>query len=285
MNQSDAIRLAIFAVALSLTGCANFGALSPLAPLERKLIYHPTPMDDSIQLPPSSGIEDVYFRSGDETSLHGWFLPHPQPRAVALVLHGNAGNIAHRIDSLKILSDRHQLSVFLFDYRGYGRSQGTPSEAGILMDARAARRWLARRTGISESDVVLFGRSLGGGVAVDLAAKDGARGLVLASTFTSLPEVGRHHFPYLPTSALMTQRLDSLSSIAEFHGPLLQSHGDADRVIPFEMGQALFAAANHPKQFVVLQNGGHNDPHSESYRKALDEFIDRLPACKAGEGG
>lgn len=199
------------------------------------------------------------------------------PAAVVLFMHGNAGNIASRADTLAILNQRHRLSVLAFDYRGYGRSEGKPSERGILQDARAARAWLARRTGVAEQDIVLMGRSLGGGVAVDLAANDGARGLVLASTFTSLPDVGAHHFRWLPTNMLMSLRLDSLSKIKQYRGPLLQSHGDADRVIPYELGVRLFEAAPGPKRFVTIPNGDHNDPQTEEYRVALDEFLATLP--------
>ncbi len=258
-------------------GCSSLGSLSPLLPLERKLIYYPTKMPPEIQVPESSGIQDVNFQSADGTQLHGWFMDHPQRRAVALWLHGNAGNIAGRIETLRLLNERHKLAVMIFDYRGYGRSEGKPNERGILMDARAARRWLSDRTEVGQSDIVLMGRSLGGGVAVDLAANDGARGLVLASTFTSLPQAANHHFPLLPTSVLMTQRLDSLAKINRYHGPLLQSHGTADKVIPYAMGQQLFEKANEPKRFISIPDGGHNDPQSPEYRDAFDQFIDRLP--------
>ena len=130
---------------------------------------------------------------------------------------------------------------------------------------------------MEESDIVLMGRSLSGGVAVDLAARDGARGLVLASTFTSLPEVGGQHFRWLPTGLMMTQRLDSLAKIPHYNGPLLQTHGDADRVIPYELGRKLFEAAAGPKRFITVADGGHNTPQPQEYREALDEFLQNLP--------
>lgn len=258
-------------------GCAHMGPLSPLAPLERKMVFHPAPFPEGDWEPRELAYEDAWFEAEDGTRLHGWFVPHPEPSAVVLFMHGNAGNITGRAHTLKILNQRHRLSVLAFDYRGYGRSEGKPSERGMLNDARAARAWLARRTGVAEQDIVLMGRSLGGGVAVDLAAKDGARGLVLASTFTSLPDVGAHHFRWLPTCVLMSLRLDSLSKIKQYPGPLLQSHGDADRVIPYELGVQLFAAAPGQKRFVTIPYGGHNDPQTEQYRIALDEFLAALP--------
>lgn len=259
------------------SGCSPLRSYSPLELLEQSLVFHPVVYPNGNWNPDGLPIEDAWFESADGVRLHGWYLRHEQPRAVVLFCHGNAGNITPLADSLAILANRHGLSAMTFDYRGYGRSEGTPTEAGILADARAARKWLAEREGIAETDIVLMGRSLGGGVAVDLAAQDGARGLVLASTFTSLPEVAKEHAPWLPAELLMRMRLNSLSKIRHYRGPLLISHGDADELVPFKHGQKLFETALEPKQFVVIPGGRHNDPQPESYRQALDEFIDRLP--------
>ena len=255
---------------LGLSGCAQF---SPLAPLERSLIFYPEPYPQGDWQPAGLNHEDAWFAADDGTRLHGWFLPHPRPRAVVLYLHGNAGNITRYAPELRELQGRHDLAVMTFDYRGYGRSEGKPSEAGILRDARAARSWLANRTGLAETDIVLVGRSLGGGVAVDLAANDGARGLVLASTFSSLPDVGSHLVPWLPARWIMSQRLNSLAKIPHYRGPLLQSHGDADELVPYELGRRLFDAAAGEKQFVTISGGGHNDPWSEEFHARLDEFL------------
>ena len=269
-------RQLVWSLPLLLTGCAWMGPLSPLAPIERAMIYQPAPFPDSPGRN-SQPFEDAWFHAKDGTKLHGWYREHPQPRGVALFCHGNVGNIASRAESLLILNRRHKLSVMMFDYRGYGKSKGSPSEQGILQDARAARAWLAKRTRVAESDIIIMGRSLGGAVAVDLAANDSARGLVLASTFPSLPEVAAHHVPWALPSLNMTQRLNSVKKIPRYHGRLLQSHGDADELIPIQMGRKLFKAASGPKRFVVIRNGGHNDPQSIEYRQALDEFIDTLP--------
>jgi fermentation-respiration switch protein FrsA (DUF1100 family) len=262
----------IWASVVLLSGCSTFGQYSPLASVERRLVFQPSEFPaelDGKEIP----FENVEFESADKTKLHGWFADHPDPVAVALFCHGNAGNIASRGNSLAILNQRHRLAVMAFDYRGYGKSEGKPSERGILADARAARAWLAKRKGIAEEDIVLMGRSMGGGVAVDLAANDGARGLVLASTFSSFPAVAKNAMPYLPASLLMTQRFDSLSKIHNYPGPLLQSHGDADELIPIDQAKALFDAAPGPKQFLVIPNGRHNDPQTEAYRTALDAFL------------
>jgi fermentation-respiration switch protein FrsA (DUF1100 family) len=179
--------------------------------------------------------------------------------------------------TLRLLQEKLGVSVLGFDYRGFGRSEGTPGEAGILADARAARRWLAGRAGVAESDIVLVGRSLGGAVAVDLAARDGARGLVLENTFTSIREVAAGKTWPLPSHWLLTTRLDSLARIGAYRGPLLQTHGDSDRVIPYQLGVRLFEAANHPKRFVRVPGGDHNDAPSVEYYRAMDELLASLP--------
>ena len=222
-------------------------------------------------------VEDAWFSAADGTKLHGWYLPHPRARAVVLFCHGNGGNITHRADALRRLN-RAGVSVLMFDYRGYGRSEGKPSEAGILADARAARAWLATRENIRESDIVMMGESLGGAAAVDLAARDGARALVLESTFSSLPDVGAYHYPWLPVRLLARTQLDSLSKIGNYQGPLLQVHGDQDTIVPIEFGRRLFEAANEPKQFLMLPGHDHNDTLPDTYYDALAEFIKRLPA-------
>jgi fermentation-respiration switch protein FrsA (DUF1100 family) len=269
--------LVAIALTVASSGCAMLGDYSPLAPVERGMIFQPLKYPAGNWDPKQLAYEDAWFTAKDGTKLHGWFVEHPEPRAVALFMHGNAGNITPLAESLYLLAERHRLSVMTFDYRGFGRSEGTPSERGILQDARAARSWLAERAGIPEQDVVLMGRSLGGAVAVDLAAKDGARGLVLASTFTSAPEVGKVHYPWVPTNLLMSYRFNSLGKIKDYKGPLLQSHGDADRAIPLEIGRRLFDAAPGAKRFILIPGADHNDPQSEEYREAFEEFIESLP--------
>ncbi|HWB13164.1 MAG TPA: alpha/beta hydrolase [Pirellulales bacterium] len=218
-------------------------------------------------------VERVRFRSWDGTALHGWYFSHPDPRAVVLFACGNAGNISYRADRLAQFCRRQRVALMAFDYRGYGLSEGKPTERGVLMDARAARNWLAQRSGIRPAEIVLLGESLGGGVMVDLASRDGAGGLILERTFTSLPEVGAFHYPFLPVHWLMRNRLDSLKKIADYHGPLLICHGDVDEIIPYELGQRLYEAANEPKRFVTLRGVGHNDALPRAWDDAVDEFL------------
>ncbi len=244
-------------------------------PIERSLLFAPAKFPEGNWRPAKLEFEDVRFTAADGTRLHGWFVPHDDPRAVVLFAHGNGGNITHRAEMLRALHDRIHVAVMIFDYRGYGRSEGSPDEAGILADARAARTWLAKRAKTKESDIVLFGESLGGAVAVDLAA-DGARGLVLDSTFSSLPDVAAWHFPWLPVGALLQTRLESAAKIGKYHGPLLEFHGDRDQTVPIQFGRRLFAAANEPKQFVVMPGIDHNDRRPPEFFRALDRFIGEL---------
>lgn len=255
---------------------ASSSPFNPLAKIEKSLIFVPTPYPEGDWRPPGLAFEDAWFTAADGTRLHGWYVPHERPRAVVLFCHGNGGNVATWAGVLRILHDRMAVTVMGFDYRGFGRSEGTPTEAGVLADARAARTWLAQRAGVAENQIVLMGRSLGGAVAIDLAAADGARGLILESTFTSMPEVGHAKMPLLPVRTLMQTQFNSIAKIGHYRGPLLQSHGTADRLIPFSMGRQLFDAANDPKQFIPIPGGDHNDPQTNEYYVALSAFLDKL---------
>lgn len=264
-------------VSLVAPGCA---VVDPIVHWERHGIFHPQKHPAGEWTPTQVLVQDAWMTAADGTRLHGWYVRHPKPKAHALLLHGNSGNVTYLADSLRLLNRKHDLSVLALDYRGFGRSEGTPSEKGILLDARAARDWLAEKEGIAGEDVVLMGQSLGGGVAIDVAAEDGCRGLVIASTFTSLPAVAQHHVPWMPMWLLMSMRMNSLEKIKRYHGPVLISHGDADEVVPYKHGEALYKAAPGPKQFITVKGGKHNDPQPEEYRKALDEFIASLPPLK-----
>jgi fermentation-respiration switch protein FrsA (DUF1100 family) len=244
--------------------------------LDEMLLFFPSRYPDGNWQPEGLVFEDVWFRAQDGTRLHGWYCPCENARAVVLYAHGNAGNLSHRSPRMKHLQKDLRVAALVFDYRGYGRSEGTPTVAGILQDARAARKCLAGRAGVGESRVVLLGESLGGAVAADLAGTDGARGLILESTFSSLKDVAAHHFPKLAW-LVHADKLDSVTRIGRYAGPVLQCHGDADRTIPYALGRKLFEAAPGAKQFVRMEGGDHNDPPSADYFRQLDRFIRDLP--------
>jgi len=241
---------------------------------ENRLVYHPVPYPVGDWQPAGLQFEDAEFVAADGTELHGWYVPHSNPRGVVLFLHGNAGNISGRAELLRRMHGL-ALSVLALDYRGYGRSHGSPDEAGVIADAQAARAWLAEKARVHQSELILWGESLGAGVAVELATQ-GARGLVLENAFTSLPDVGAHHYPWMPVHFLMRNRMRSIDKIGQYTGPLLQAHGDADTVIPYKLGRRLYEAANEPKEFVTLAGGDHNDARSSRFWQAVERFLARL---------
>lgn len=231
-------------------------------------MFHPAPLADGTSAAMAAA-EDVQFESPDGTRLHGWYFRHPTPQAVVLFCHGNGGNLTYWAKEVGRLRDELGASVLIFDYRGYGQSEGQPTIAGILDDARAARAWLAARERIAEQEIVLVGHSLGGAVAVDLAAADGAKALVVRGSFTSLPDMADEYASWLPASWLLSDSLDSRAKLAIFSGPTLIAHGDADTLIPFRHGEELFQAAAGPKKFVRLAGAGHNDPPGLEYEREL----------------
>lgn len=262
-------------------GCRLLGPLSPLRPVEQVLVY---PNFSSLiaggeqkpgeVLPPG---EQVTIETPDRQKLDGRYFAHPAPQAVVLYCHGNAGTVDQWSVLAARLSRQHRLTILVFDYRGYGRSTGIPHERGILIDATAARDWLAKQNQIAPEEVVLMGRSLGGAVAVDLAANGGARGLILESTFPSLPDVARQHAAWLLPEWNMTQRLNSAEKLKQYQGPLLQSHGNEDQLIPLALGEKLFEAAPGPKQFVVVHGASHVDDHIHLCAAERELFFRSLP--------
>lgn len=245
--------------------------------LEDSLIYFPLPYPAGDWQPAGLTLEDAWFQAADGTRLHGWYIPHDAPLAVILFCHGNGGNVTHRVEKLRELNRVVGASVLVFDYRGYGRCEGHPNEKGVLADARAARAWLAKRASIPEDEIVVMGESLGGAVAVDLAALDGAKALILESTFTSIPDMAAHHYPWLPAKLFLKTRFDSLKKISAYRGPLLQSHGDADSIVPYEFGRRLFQAANEPKEFYTIPRADHNDLPNHDYYQKVRQFLENLP--------
>lgn len=219
--------------------------------------------------------EDLWCAAEDKTRIHGWYCPCDNPRATVLIAHGNAQNIAYRAPWLRYLQTNMRVATYMFDYRGYGRSEGVPTVEGTLQDARAARACLAQRAGIQESELVLMGESLGGAIVVQLAAESAPRALILQSTFSSFKDVADVHYPQV-SFLVPPAKLDSATQIGRFHGPLLQSHGTADSVIPFSLGERLFQSANEPKTFVPIPGGDHNNSLTDDYLREVDAFLTRI---------
>ena len=228
--------------------------------------------------------EDVRFEAEDGTRLHGWWIPAPRQPASAHVLlsHGNAGNIGDRVLHARLLSDAG-LDVFLFDYRGYGRSEGNPDEEGTYRDARAARAAWLRQAGVDAARLVYLGESVGGAVALALAVEAPPLGLVLQSAFTSIREMGRRHYPFIP-SAVVPDAYPNLRRIAQLKSPLLVIHGDRDDIVPVGHGRALFDAAPPPKRLEIVRGAGHNDlleAMGASYGTTIAEWARALAPAAA----
>ncbi|MDD5627901.1 MAG: alpha/beta hydrolase [Elusimicrobia bacterium] len=222
--------------------------------------------------------EDLLLTAADGATVHAWFVPlRPQSPAVVFC-HGNAGNISHRLDKLMALR-RAGASVLLFDYRGYGRSSGRPDELGTYLDAEAAYRWLAEQKKTPAGRIVIHGESLGGAVALELALRRRPAGLILESAFTSVVEMCRHVFPFLPAELIVRFRYDSLAKIPRLSCPVLVMHSPEDDVVPYSMGRRLYDAAPGPKTFLELK-GGHNEGFLDTgpaYEQAIAGFLASLP--------
>ena len=271
------ISLALVVVSITLGGACMTGFI------ERRLIYHPEKELNSDPSKLGLAYEDVVFTASDGVQLHGWYAPGSRD-VTFLWFHGNAGNISHRLSNLKVMHDELAVNIFIFDYRGYGQSRGTPSEQGTYLDAIAALDSLKSREDISTNRIVYYGRSLGGALAVELARQEPPYGLILESSFPSVPYMAQKANPLLPLWRLLRTKYDSAAKVPHIQAPLLQLHGDMDDTIPLEAGRALFEAANTPKEFYVIPGADHNDTYlvgGTPYWDKLREFIDGLSGSSA----
>ena len=267
-----------------MAAAVAYGAVMLLVFLfQPRLIYFPQVEREHTTTPRAAGLdfEDVALHTADGIKLHGWWVPARDTRGTVLLMHGNAGNISHRLGYLTMFN-RLGYSVLLFDYRGYGKSGGSPGEEGTYLDAEAAWQHLTEARNLKSQDIVIVGESLGGGVATWLALKYPPRALVLASTFTSVPDMGAQVYPWLPVRLLARIVYDNIARIREIQVPLMIAHSRGDDIIPFAHGQALFAAAREPKQFLELA-GGHNEGFlfaRDEWIAAVGAFLDRVGAKK-----
>jgi fermentation-respiration switch protein FrsA (DUF1100 family) len=226
--------------------------------------------------PGDAGLDyvDVNIETSDGIALHGWYVHAHNPRGTVLFFHGNAGNISHRLDSIAIFHELG-LDTFIVDYRGYGRSEGKPSEEGTYRDAEAAWQYLVAQRGIDPASIIVFGRSIGGGVAAWLATRHKAAALVVESSFTSAVEMAHHLYPYMPVRLISRLRYPVVDYVAGVECPVVVVHSRDDEIIPFAMGKALYEAAPAPKAFIELA-GDHNNGFllsRDRYRDELANFI------------
>lgn len=222
--------------------------------------------------------EDIFLNVTDSDTVHAWFLPARKEASssrIILFCHGNAGNISHRLETAELII-KLGYGIVMFDYRGYGRSSGKPTEENLHADAQAVYDWLLESKKVSAEDIIIFGRSLGGTVAVDLASRNKCGGLIVESTFTSIEDMGRRMFPFMPVRLLVRFNFNALEKISKVDCPILVTHSPTDEIISYEMGERLFEKAPQPKQFVKL-SGGHNERlyfQDSGYVTALRNLIE-----------
>jgi len=262
------------------TAAAVYLAIVLLAWLfQHRLLYLPSVAGREWATTPQAlglDFEDLRFTTEDGVELSAWWIPAHAARGSILFLHGNAGNISHRMESIEIFN-RLGLSVLIVDYRGYGRSAGAPSEAGTYRDARAAWRYLTAERQLPPARIVVFGRSLGAAIAAQLASsvQSAPAALILESAFTSAPEMAQRAYPFLPARWLTRFDYATRDYVKAARSPVLVLHSRDDEIVPFDHGEAVYRAAPDPKRFVTLR-GGHNTGFLESgatYTRALDAFL------------
>lgn len=249
-----------------------------LVACEDRIIYHPYKYPEGIWNPSSFNVkvEDVFFQAKDGTNLHGWYIPSANAQATLLWFHGNAGNLTHRLENIQQLQPLN-LNIFIFDYRGYGKSEGKPSEVGIYQDSRAAYDFLIQEKNVVPLEsLFLFGRSLGGICAVEVAASNPAAGLILESVFTSAKEMAGKVFPIMPIGWAIRSKFSAIEKVPDLKLPKLFLHGTEDEIVPYKLGRKLYSAAAEPKEFYDIEGAGHNDTYGvggPEYFSALNRFI------------
>jgi len=257
--------------------------VSAEAAMESHFIYFP---ETALRMTPANvglDYEDVVFPAEDGTMLHGWFIAGEKNRPVILFFHGNAGNISDRVDNLVKLNQAG-LPVFIFDYRGYGRSQGKPSETGTYSDGRGAIIWLKSK-GYDQHNSIYFGRSLGAAVAMQMTLEYQPSGLIMESPFSAIADMGKQHYPLLSRlfGWLISARYDNRAKMAQLQSPLLLIHGTADTIVPVEMGKLLFELAPEPKQLHLIIGADHNDGfylQDKNYWQAWEIFFSEINTRK-----
>ncbi len=272
---------------LGWPAAAVAGGLSALGVLRHRFesasIFLPDRYPNGVWNPEPYGldVDDCWFTTADGVDLHGWWIPHPRARGTILYCHGSSGSIAHQIGVLRHLR-RLRVHAFAFDYRGYGRSAGSPSERGLYRDVRAAHAFVTGALGRPPEEVVLLGHSLGGAVAIDAALDCAVAGLVVQSTFTDLRRAARAFYPNLPVHWLARRAFRSIDKVERLAMPKLFVHGTADGTLPLELGRELYERAAAPKELYEVAGAGHNDVHRYGgfdYLRRLGRFRD---ACLAG---
>ncbi|MFH1753223.1 MAG: alpha/beta hydrolase, partial [Candidatus Omnitrophota bacterium] len=243
---------------------------------EKKSIYYPTRIIEYTPKAVGLQYEDIYFSTKDGLRLNGWFIPAKDAKITILFSHGNAGNISHRVRIAKVLNTLGA-NLFIYDYRGYGKSQGRPSEKGFYIDARSAYDYLRGRGDVDKKKIVIYGKSIGANVSIYLASKVEAAALISESGFSSAADMGERIFPFLPVKWLLTIKYDAVSKIENISIPKFIIHSKDDEIVPYDLGKKLYEAAPEPKEFYEMR-GGHNEAvfiDTDEFVSRIDDFLSR----------
>ncbi len=243
---------------------------------QAKMLYFPTRHIDATPATINLPFDEVTLQTADGLHISAWYIPSPHAKGFLIFCHGNAGNISHRLDSLQIFHELN-LSVLIFDYRGYGGSEGEPTEKGTYLDAEAAYDYLVSVRKAAPSQIIIFGRSLGSAVAAELAARRTTGALIVESGFTSIPDLGRRFFPHMPVRVISRFHYATIDKVGRLLLPKLFIHSPDDEIIPYAQGRQLFEAAAEPKEFLTIR-GDHNGGFlmsRESYVRGLEGFLEK----------
>ena len=273
------VRTVLISVAIGASLAYGVTFLVLWSQLEKRFVFFP--VAELLYTPSDAGLdyEDVSFQTADGLMLQGWFIPGGPAGGSKLTwlwFHGNGGNIGHRVNELAQARRHTGDNIFIFDYRGYGQSEGKPSEKGTYLDSRAAMEFLRSRPGVDPDRIIYLGHSLGAAVAVELALTQPPLAMVLVSPFTSVRDMASLTLPFPPAGWLVRNHYDSISRVPSINVPLLVLHGDLDEIVPISQGLKLYEAANEPKRFQVLEGAAHNDTYEasgEQYWGAIESFL------------
>lgn len=252
-----------------------------LTVFQRKIIYYPYELDKDFKFPMYvTGLEEVFISCEDGVTINGLYAPGKENKPAFLIFHGNAGNITHRDIFLQGFN-KLGCSVLLVDYHGYGKSEGSPSEKNLYLDGEASLKWLSEKKQFKPAQIILFAKSLGSGVAIELATKNKFKGLILETPFSSIPSVARSHFPYncFPVEYMTIDKFDNISKIGKIDCPIFFIHGTRDSIIDKRESEKLFAKANMPKKIYLVEGADHNniqDVASPKYWDKISDWISRL---------
>jgi fermentation-respiration switch protein FrsA (DUF1100 family) len=269
--------MAVFIAIVSIASAVYIGMGLLLFLMQSKMLYYPT--RDYDYQPGDYGwpYESVSLTTPDEVTLACWYVPAEGAELTVLFCHGNAGNISHRLDTMKMFNELG-LNCLIIDYRGYGKSTGKPTEKGTILDVMTGFQWLIEEKEVQSDEIILFGRSLGGSIAATVAKDVNPAGLVIESAFTSFDEIGRHYYPWLPVRLFSRFDYNTLEAVKRVNCPLLVIHSPDDEIIPFKFGQQIFAVANEPKIFSELR-GTHNEGFYDNavlYKQIWQDWLNRL---------